>query len=218
MSAQNNLPTNPTTPLPPTPPVPPAPPAPPAPQQAYPVQQPVSPYPQYDATVAPSTEEGKAGAFYDTMKKAGAKAKAMGAEQADRLKEANAQRKLQASLDNQGLESAGFFKALFDLSFHNFITVKFAKLIYLIWILGIALSIVIAAISVLGLYISEDSGGIGFIMALVVLVVGSIAGLIQLILVRLGIEIAVSLIRTAENTSHLRRQQAETNNLLHQNQ
>lgn len=88
-----------------------------------------------------------------------------------------------------GPDAAGFFKAMFDFSFKSFVTAKFAAVIYAIALLLIG--IVVAFIAM-----TEEPLG-GFFALLMVLLLAPF----YLILVRLTLELYVSMIRTAQNTA-----------------
>lgn len=99
-------------------------------------------------------------------------------------------------------ESRGFFQALFDFSFSSFITIQFAKFIYIINIAIAALIyflFVIAGFSGMG----EDVGA-GFLFGIGILLVGWIPALLQIVAVRLGLEGMIAVIRIAQNTAAIR--------------
>lgn len=87
-----------------------------------------------------------------------------------------------------------FFSALFDLSFRHFITLKFAKVIFIILI-------VLAGLGWLGTIIAGFAAHPG--IGLLAMLFGWIGPFIMLIVYRVGLEVAVALIRTAQNTSLL---------------
>ncbi|WP_250707980.1 DUF4282 domain-containing protein, partial [Actinomyces sp. 217892] len=91
-------------------------------------------------------------------------------------------------------QGAGFFKALFDLSFSSYITLSFAKFIYIALIAVCALSWLFMVIA----GFSQDA-----ILGFMILLFGWIPAFIYIILIRLGLEASVALIRTAQNTSDL---------------
>ncbi|WKD61615.1 hypothetical protein CCICO_07995 [Corynebacterium ciconiae DSM 44920] len=103
-----------------------------------------------------------------------------------------------------GAESKNFVQALFDLSFSSFITIKFAKAIHLVnmilALLGYAFWVfiwtVMADDSVLGMAASFFS--------IITLLFGWIPALVQIVVVRLALEMNIALVRTAQNTSALR--------------
>ncbi|MDK8307033.1 DUF4282 domain-containing protein [Corynebacterium imitans] len=92
----------------------------------------------------------------------------------------------------------GFFSALFDFSFSQYITLKFARVIYLIsavliglcWVFGLLVSL--AAFS--------DGFGTGLFALIGFLIVGT---LVSLISARVTLEFMVSAIKTAQNTSEI---------------
>lgn len=193
-------------------PPPPAPPAPSAPAQNY--QQPAAPSPSqyeqpYTQQQVPPATESKASAIFDSVKKAGAqagaKAKAVSAEQAERLKEANAQRKANAAAAGPHDPNAnGFFKALFDVNFRSFVTVKFSKLIYiLVILLNLAVALITSFI-VFAVYTYLYDFGTGFMRGFITLLISLPAALWGILVNRLFLEFVVAMIRTAENTSYLR--------------
>jgi len=99
-------------------------------------------------------------------------------------------------------ESRGFFQALFDFSFSSFITIQFAKFIYIINIAIAALIyffFVIAGFSGMG----EDVGA-GFLAGFGILLFGWIPALLQIVAVRLGLEGMIAVIRIAQNTAAIR--------------
>lgn len=94
--------------------------------------------------------------------------------------------------DNRPQQDAkGFFGALFDLSFATFITPKVVKVAYAlaIAIIGIALAFWLVRALV--------AGEIGFF--LLVLILGPVAALFYLILIRMSLEFFVALIRMSED-------------------
>ena len=93
-----------------------------------------------------------------------------------------------------GAEAQGFFRALFDFSFTQFVTLKFAKFIYVLLIVALALAWVGA---IIGGFVAHP--GIGAAS----LLLGWIPLLISLIFYRMAIEFVVATIRTAQNTSQL---------------
>ena len=86
---------------------------------------------------------------------------------------------------------------MFDFSFRHFVTISFAKGIFVI-------AIVIACLAYLLLLIfGFGMGGRGIMAGVVILLFGWIPSAVFLIIVRLGLEFSVANIRTAENTSAL---------------
>lgn len=107
--------------------------------------------------------------------------------------------------------SGGFFKSLFDLRFDNFIAVRWAGFIYII-------AIVVAALSWLGSIIGGIVTGAAAGSAsayfgeapsfspwplLLAIIFGWIIPALWVIFVRLGLELIVANVKTAENTKHI---------------
>lgn len=88
----------------------------------------------------------------------------------------------------------GFFSNLFELTFSRFVTLTFAKVIYVIAIVLIVLYWLFAI--VLGFSAHWAVG-------LPILLLGWIPALFYIILTRVGLELAVAMVRTAENTTEL---------------
>lgn len=96
-----------------------------------------------------------------------------------------------AGVQSQG---AGFFKALFDFSFSSYITLSFAKFIYIAFIAVSALFWLFIVVTAF----TQDVT-VGFIA----LLFGWIPAFVYIIVIRLGLEASVALVRTAQNTSEL---------------
>lgn len=90
------------------------------------------------------------------------------------------------------VEAKGFFGALFDFSFTSFVTVKFAKIIYIILIALVALG-----------WLAYVFTGFAFEpgLGLAALLLGWIPGFICLVLVRVMIEFYIAMVRTSQNTA-----------------
>lgn len=114
----------------------------------------------------------------------------------------------------------GFFKALFDLSFSHFVTIRFAGIFYVLalvvaalwYVGGIIMSIffgaAVGAISDSSSYSSYGSGsdsGSSFTPGplLVAIFLGWIPCALFVLFVRVGLEFVVSSVRTAQNTTHI---------------
>ncbi|WP_029089974.1 DUF4282 domain-containing protein [Brevibacterium album] len=109
----------------------------------------------------------------------------------------------------------GFLRALFDLKFESFVTIRFAAVIYV-------LSIIVAALGYIGLVItsigmaatgsalssyaygySSGMGAMGVLMVVAAILLGWIPSLIQIVFTRVLIEFVVANVRTAQNTRKL---------------
>ena len=96
----------------------------------------------------------------------------------------------------------GFFSALFDLNFDNFVSVKYAKFIYTLLLVLIGLAFLFAWL-LPALTMFSESVGFGFVMLLLGWIPIAIVGLFQLIIVRIILEFVISSVKTADNTSRL---------------
>lgn len=99
-----------------------------------------------------------------------------------------------------------FFTALFDFNFNNYLSVSYAKFIYIIAIIAAAIQILFLWIFPFFILLLSGEDGSG-IMAFVTLLFGwipvGISVLFQLIFVRLILEFISASVRTAENTTTL---------------
>lgn len=96
-------------------------------------------------------------------------------------------------------DGPGFFKALFDMQFRHFVTLKFASFIYMLGIAVAALFWLMEIIS--GIVVAGSGQGGGVLVAAILL--GWIPPLIWIITFRLSIEFVIAIIRTSQNTSEL---------------
>lgn len=97
------------------------------------------------------------------------------------------------------MEGKGFFGALFDLSFSEFVTTKMIKILYILLLILVAIGFVIALFS--GLITMFSRGG--FLAGLVAIVLAPIGALIYIILARMWMELIIVVFRIAENTTEL---------------
>lgn len=98
---------------------------------------------------------------------------------------------------DHGDNRVGFFKALFDFSFSNYATPSVVRIIY-------GLAIVLGVLSWLVGAVSGVASGRGLIMAVLVIAVGWIPLLLWISILRVGLELALASVRTAENTRKIR--------------
>ncbi|NLZ58432.1 MAG: DUF4282 domain-containing protein [Corynebacterium sp.] len=104
---------------------------------------------------------------------------------------------------NTTTEAKGFFKTLFDANFDSFISLKFAKFIYVFALIVAAVAMFIGwLLPFFGALFSGLVGRAIFILILGWIPVG-LATLFSLIMTRLFLEFVVSAVKTAENTSKL---------------
>lgn len=110
-----------------------------------------------------------------------------------------------AQQPNHGTNQDSFLKALFDFSFTKYVTPSVVKAIYIL------LTVLVALFSIVGLFLilaalTEDAGIFIFIIGLPVIVVGA---LVTLAFYRVGLEVAVSLIRTSQSVQSIDQRQAQ---------
>jgi protein-S-isoprenylcysteine O-methyltransferase Ste14 len=96
------------------------------------------------------------------------------------------------------LADPNFFKALFDFSFSQFITVKFASFIY-------AAALILVGLGYVGVVISALSQNI--LAGFGALIFGALVALLYVIFIRIGLEFSVAMIRTAQNTTKIAEKQ-----------
>lgn len=100
-----------------------------------------------------------------------------------------------------GKKKDGFFGALFDFEFRRFITIDFVKILYILYL-------VFAALMWVGGLIVAFSGfsqgaGIGLLMLIGWLIFGTLWALFQVVISRVMLEVLVSVVRIAQNTTEL---------------
>lgn len=93
---------------------------------------------------------------------------------------------------------AGFFQALFDLTFKNFVTIRFAGVIYVVGMVALVVAWLIMTIASF-----TQSAGVGLLFFLL----GAIVTFLYIVLFRVTLEFYVAMVRTAQNTSILVDQQ-----------
>jgi len=93
----------------------------------------------------------------------------------------------------------GFFGALFDISFSEFITTKLIKVLYVLLLCLIGIGLVVGVLS--GLSTMFRRGG--FLAGLVMVIVVPVLALIFVIGARMWMETIIVLFRIAENTTEI---------------
>lgn len=112
---------------------------------------------------------------------------------------------------------AGFFRALFDFSFSNFVTLKFAKVLYIIgialnvllWLGGALVGFIVAGIAAANTY----NGGVLFLAPSLGLLFGWLPAFVNVVILRVVLEFVVASVRTAQNTTHLANTSPEQHSL-----
>lgn len=92
----------------------------------------------------------------------------------------------------------GFFGALFDFSFREFITGRIIKVLYILWLIGIGLGVVSGLVSAIASM--SLNFFVGFLMLLGVLISGAIAVLLS----RVVLELLIVAFRISEDLSAIR--------------
>ena len=90
----------------------------------------------------------------------------------------------------QSTSASGFFGALFDFSFNEFITPKVVKFVYILATIGLLLGYVVFVISGFA-----QSAGAG----VAILLLGAIAVVIYLALIRMTLEFYLAIVRMSED-------------------
>lgn len=85
----------------------------------------------------------------------------------------------------------GFFSALFDFSFTQFVTPKIVKFVYILAMIGLVLGYVI--------FVSASFAQGGAAQGLVVLIVGAIAVIIYLAFIRMTLEFYYAIVRMSQD-------------------
>lgn len=110
------------------------------------------------------------------------------------------------SIANQtGASQDSFFGALFDFSFTKYATPSIAKVLYILYMIGIGLAVLFFTLALL-IGASDDDGGPAVLILLPLVLLGA---LLYLALVRVGLEVGVSMIRTSQSVQSIDKRQAE---------
>ena len=96
------------------------------------------------------------------------------------------------------MDDKGFFGALFDMSFSEFVTIKLIRILYILQLIIIAIGLVVG---IIGSFVSMFTDN--FLTGLLGLIFTPILALIWIILARVGNEIIIVVFRIAENTTDL---------------
>jgi hypothetical protein len=93
------------------------------------------------------------------------------------------------------METSGFFKSLFDLSFSTLVTPKVIKFIYVLTLIGIGLTALVFIIAAF-----NQSSGFG---ALTLLIIAPILSLFYVVYARVFLEFFIAIFRLAETNAEL---------------
>lgn len=96
----------------------------------------------------------------------------------------------------------GFIKALFDFDFKHFVTIKFVKVIYIVFLALSALGALFLPLA-WGAAGAQDSAGAGLLLFIVGLLFGAVILAFEVVAVRVFLEFFVATIRNSQNTTKL---------------
>lgn len=102
-----------------------------------------------------------------------------------------------------GTKKDSFFSALFDMSFTKYATPSVVKMVYILAMLGIGLFVLLGLIAAL-IGMTQDGGAIMLLVIPLILV----GGLFYLAMVRVGLEVSISMIRTSQSVQSIDERQA----------
>nr|WP_255463672.1 MULTISPECIES: DUF4282 domain-containing protein [Corynebacterium] len=104
-----------------------------------------------------------------------------------------------------GADKDGFFAALFDFSFTRYVTPSVVKVLYTLLMVVIGLFVLLAVIGLIVAMSQDGSSAVAAIIFLPLVILGAIA---WLAFYRVGLEVAVSIIRTAQSVQSIDERQA----------
>lgn len=97
----------------------------------------------------------------------------------------------------QSNQSTGFFSALFDISFNNYVTSQLISVLYILAIIVIALVTLFGVGAGVFKLFSDFWGG------LLMIIFTPLAALIYLVIVRISLELVIVIFKIADNTKDL---------------
>jgi len=116
----------------------------------------------------------------------------------------------QTIANSTGADKDGFFSALFDFSFTRYVTPSVVKVLYTLLMIVVGLFVVLAIIGLLAAMAQDSSSILLVIIALPLVILGAIA---WLAFYRVGLEVAVSIIRTAQSVQSIDERQARNSTI-----
>lgn len=96
----------------------------------------------------------------------------------------------------------GFIKALFDFDFKHFVTIKFVKVIYIVFLALSALGALLLPLA-WGAAGAQDSAGAGLLLFIIGLLFGAVIFAFEVVAARVVLEFFVATIRNSQNTTKL---------------
>ena len=113
----------------------------------------------------------------------------------------------QQMANSTGADNDGFFSALFDFSFTRYVTPSVVKVLYVLLMIVVGLFVLLAIIGFLAAMAQDSSGVLLALIGIPLVLLGAVA---WLAFYRVGLEVAVSIIRTAQSVQSIDERQART--------
>lgn len=111
----------------------------------------------------------------------------------------------QQMANTTGTDNDGFFAALFDFSFNRYVTPSVVKVLYILLMIVVGLVVLLAIIGLLAAMAQDASAIILALIGIPLVLLGAAA---WLAVYRVGLEVAVSIIRTAQSVQSIDERQA----------
>lgn len=113
----------------------------------------------------------------------------------------------QQMANTTGTDNDGFFAALFDFSFNRYVTPSVVKVLYTLLMIVVGLFVLLAIIGFLVAMAQDASAILLALIGIPLVLLGAVA---WLAFYRVGLEVAVSIIRTAQSVQSIDERQART--------
>lgn len=113
----------------------------------------------------------------------------------------------QQMANSTGADQDGFFAALFDFSFTRYATPSVVKVLYILLMIVVGLFVLLAIIGFLAAMAQDASAIVLVLIGIPLVLLGAVA---WLAFYRVGLEVAVSIIRTAQSVQSIDERQART--------
>lgn len=111
----------------------------------------------------------------------------------------------QQMANSTGADKDGFFAALFDFSFKRYVTPSVVKVLYILLMIVVGLAVLLAIIGLLAAMAQDASAIILALIGIPLVLLGAVA---WLAFYRVALEVAVSIIRTAQSVQSIDERQA----------
>lgn len=111
----------------------------------------------------------------------------------------------QQMANTTGTDNDGFFAALFDFNFNRYVTPSVVKVLYILLMIVVGLVVLLAIIGLLAAMAQDASAIILALIGIPLVLLGAAA---WLAVYRVGLEVAVSIIRTAQSVQSIDERQA----------